>query len=171
MRSGCQWCAVLLLLAGCGCAPADRSADSAATGTAAAPAPAPEVGTAADTLPAPGTGAGSAANPDRLSALAAMRFLEAHPEALVLDVRDPQEWDDDLGHLEGSRLIPVAELPARMHEIDAWKTKPIVVVCRAGGRSHTAAEMLRDAGFDQAMNLEGGLLAWRAAEKVRKPAP
>jgi rhodanese-related sulfurtransferase len=121
------------------------------------------------TIPRPADGgASSAAHPDRLSALAAMRFLAAHPEALVLDVRNPDEWNDDLGHLEGSRQIPLPELSARMAELEAWKAKPVLVVCSAGGRSHTASVMLREAGFTGAMNLEGGLLAWRAAEKVKQ---
>lgn len=172
MRNGCQWCALLLLLSGCGGAPGGGSpsstaargagvaAESAAAGTAALPAPAPDSGHRAG---AP------ALLPDQLSATGARRFLAAHPEALVLDVRNPDEWNDDLGHIENARLIPLPELASREGEIAAWKEKPIVVVCRAGARSREATGMLRAAGFTQAMNLEGGMLAWRSSEKVAGP--
>lgn len=166
MRNGYEWCVALLLLSGCGGAPADRPAGSAGPGPAAVQP--------ADTLPAAsaraGEGPSPAVQPDRLSALAARRFLAAHREALVLDVRNPDEWNDDLGHLDGARLIPLPELSARLAEIEGWKERPVVVVCRAGGRSHEAARMLREAGFAKAMNLEGGLLAWRASEKVEQLA-
>ena len=96
-------------------------------------------------------------------------FLAAHPEALVLDVRNPDEWNDDLGHIDGARLIPLPELEARLGEIEAWKEKPVVVVCRVGGRSRTATDMLRAAGYRQAMNLEGGMVAWRESEAAGSP--
>lgn len=103
-----------------------------------------------------------------LDAVAAKDFLAAHPEALILDVRNPEEWDSELGHIEGARQIPLPELQRRMDEVAAWKDKPIVVVCRVGQRSQRAAEMLAHAGYRQVMNLEGGMIAWRQAEEVGK---
>jgi len=99
----------------------------------------------------------------RLGPVEARELLAAHPEALLLDVRNPGEWNDDLGHIEGARLIPLPELAGRMEEIAAWKDRPVVVVCRSGGRSSRAASMLAAAGFRQAMNLDGGMSAWRRA--------
>lgn len=153
MRNACQWCVILVLVAGCGGTASDRSAARSPDSTA--------VPGAAQTPAAPPTGL-----PDRLSATGARRFLAAHPEALVLDVRNPDEWNDDLGHIDRARQIPLPELSQREGEIAAWRDKPVVVVCRAGGRSHEAARMLREAGFQQVMNLEGGMLAWRSSEKV-----
>src|SRR5689334_22802578 len=102
------------------------------------------------------------ATPATLTPVNAHAYLADHPEALVLDVREPAEWNDDVGHIEGARQIPLGELEGRMSEIEAWKDKPIVVVCRTGVRSQEAADKLRAAGFKLALNLEGGMAAWRS---------
>jgi rhodanese-related sulfurtransferase len=96
-------------------------------------------------------------------ARAAHEFLATHPQALVLDVRQPEEWDNELGHIEGARLVPLPELGGRLAEIEAWKTKPVIAVCRSGNRSGRAAELLRAAGFRDVYNLEGGMIGWRQA--------
>jgi sulfur dioxygenase len=93
----------------------------------------------------------------------AKRMLAENADALVLDVRQPDEWNDDLGHLDGARLIPLPELSHRMIEIAAWRDKPVLVVCRVGVRSAQAAEMLTASGFHRVYNLEGGMEAWRRA--------
>jgi rhodanese-related sulfurtransferase len=103
------------------------------------------------------------ATPSELPANDAKAYLGDHPEALVLDVREVSEWNDDLGHIAGAKQIPVEELQNRLGEIDAWKDKPIIVVCRSGERSKSAVETLHGAGFKLAVNLIGGMVAWRAA--------
>lgn len=90
-------------------------------------------------------------------------FVRDHPEALLLDVRDSSEWRDDVGHVEGSRQIPLSLLGGRLTEIEGWKHKPVVTISRIGDRSAAAALVLREAGFTQVTNLEGGLEAWRKA--------
>ncbi len=82
---------------------------------------------------------------------------------MVLDVREPEEYSDELGHIRGSRLIPLKTLPARAGELDALKTSEIVVVCRAGVRSSTAAAVLTGLGFEHVSNLKGGMLEWNDA--------
>jgi glyoxylase-like metal-dependent hydrolase (beta-lactamase superfamily II)/rhodanese-related sulfurtransferase len=79
----------------------------------------------------------------------------------LVDVREPGEFAGPLGHLRDSRLIPMAELPARIGELD--RARPVVAVCRSGTRSAQAAVLLGKAGFDQVANLAGGMLRWRAA--------
>lgn len=93
----------------------------------------------------------------------AKAFLEQHPEALVLDVRETSEWNDDLGHMDRAKLIPSGELGSRVGEIAEFKDKPVLVVCRVGMRSHYAAQFLAREGFTQASNLNGGMQAWRRA--------
>ncbi len=102
------------------------------------------------------------ATPTTLTADNAHAYLADHPEALVLDVREAAEWNDDVGHIAGARQIPLGDLERRMSEIEDWKGKPIIVVCRTGARSQGAADQLRAAGFKLVLNLEGGLSAWRA---------
>lgn len=74
--------------------------------------------------------------------------------APVLDVRTQEEWD--AGHLDKAKLIPVADFQGRLAEIDALvggdKSKPIVVVCRSGGRAEKAKAMLLSAGYSNVVN-------------------
>jgi rhodanese-related sulfurtransferase len=91
-------------------------------------------------------------------------LLERNPEALLLDVRQPEEWTPPLGHIEGAKLIPLPELNARLSEIEAWRDRPIVAVCRSGRRSEIARKALLEAGFTNVANMEGGMIEWRKTE-------
>ncbi len=93
--------------------------------------------------------------------------LDAGEEVTIVDVREPHEWEiGNLGPL-GARLIPVGELPARMHELDS--AEEIVLHCRTGPRSTKALNLLRQAGFRKLWNLQGGILAW--SEEVDPSIP
>ncbi len=78
----------------------------------------------------------------------------------ILDVREPDEYDGPLGHIAGAALIPLGALTDRVGEVKT--DKPVVTVCRAGGRSAQAIVILRRAGVTDAANLAGGMLGWRA---------
>ena len=78
--------------------------------------------------------------------------------AFVLDVRQPDEWT--AVRIADASLIPLGELSARVAEIPRDRT--VVVVCRSGNRSATATAALLAAGYD-AVNLDGGMIAWAAA--------
>ena len=87
--------------------------------------------------------------------------LEEHASAVqILDVREPEEFTGPLGHIVGAILIPLGELVERAGELA--KDRPIVAVCRAGGRSAQATVILQQAGFADVANLTGGMLRWRA---------
>jgi glyoxylase-like metal-dependent hydrolase (beta-lactamase superfamily II)/rhodanese-related sulfurtransferase len=89
------------------------------------------------------------------------RWLEEHlSDVHVLDVREADEFNGPLGRIAGAQLIPLGELGARVAEVGS--DKPIVTVCRAGGRSAQAIVILRRAGLTNAANLAGGMLRWRA---------
>ena len=77
------------------------------------------------------------------------------PGTLVLDVREPWEWE--IARIDGSRLVPLGELPGRLAELDP--RAEIVTVCHRGKRSHMAQQLLQGAGF-RARSLEGGIDAW-----------
>jgi len=93
------------------------------------------------------------------------RRLEAGERLVLLDVRTPGEWQ--ICHLEGAKLIPIADLPSRLGELDAGQE--IVVHCKTGARSARAVRILQEAGFGRVRNLRGGLLAW--AEEVDPALP
>ena len=75
-------------------------------------------------------------------------------------VREPEEFNGEFGHITGSVLIPLKELPTRANEIEACKNKDVIVVCRAGVRSTTAAAILTGLGFEHVFNLRGGMIDW-----------
>lgn len=74
----------------------------------------------------------------------------------VIDVREYPEYA--AARIEGARLIPSAEIAKRAQELD--RDEPLVVVCRSGRRSAMALENLRKIGFNNAVQLEGGMDAW-----------
>jgi rhodanese-related sulfurtransferase len=80
---------------------------------------------------------------------------QAAPVALV-DVREP--WEFDVCRIDGSRLIPLSQLPARLAELDP--ARPTLVVCHHGVRSLRAAAFLEHCGFEDVVNLSGGIDAW-----------
>ena len=95
-------------------------------------------------------------------------FVEIEPQVLeerlqqlqIIDVRAPEEYHGQLGHIPNARLIPLDQLSQRAQEIE--NDKPVVTVCRAGGRSAQATVILQKAGFTKVANLAGGMLRWRA---------
>jgi rhodanese-related sulfurtransferase len=85
----------------------------------------------------------------------------ARGAARIVDVREPHELTGDLGRIPGIEPAPLATVATRAR---AWhRDEPIVLVCRSGGRSARAAQMLAAAGFRRVMNLAGGMIAYRAA--------
>jgi glyoxylase-like metal-dependent hydrolase (beta-lactamase superfamily II)/rhodanese-related sulfurtransferase len=89
--------------------------------------------------------------------------LGAAPRPLVLDVREPEEFVGELGHVEGAILVPLDALQHRLPKLAGYLDREVVVVCRAGARSATAGAILARAGFRRVQNLAGGMLAWISA--------
>jgi adenylyltransferase/sulfurtransferase len=84
--------------------------------------------------------------------------LEARETFLLLDVRNDDEFAR--ARIEGSKLIPLDQLEARIDELDDWRSGKIVVHCHLGGRSEKACRLLLERGFEAVENLEGGIDAW-----------
>lgn len=78
--------------------------------------------------------------------------------AQVVDVREPAEYR--AGHVPGAVSIPMGELPGRLNEIN--RSKPVFVICQAGGRSSAMTDVLLHHGFD-AHSVTGGTAAWTAS--------
>jgi rhodanese-related sulfurtransferase len=93
-----------------------------------------------------------------ISAAQARNMIDTKQTHLVLDVRQPHEYQS--GHISGAKLIPLNELANRMRQLP--KDRPIIAVCRSGSRSVHATRMLTEAGY-QVENLRGGMIAWQAA--------
>jgi len=81
--------------------------------------------------------------------------MEAGEELQLIDVREPYEYQ--IAQM-GGKLIPMNEVPQRLHEID--RHREVVVHCKAGGRSQKVAEFLRQNGYEKVANVAGGITAW-----------
>ena len=90
--------------------------------------------------------------------------LDQGEDIFVLDVREPHEYQ--ICNINGY-LIPLGDLPKRVHELDS--SREIVAHCRSGVRSGKAVEFLQQAGFKKVKNLAGGILGW--ADKVDPSMP
>lgn len=81
------------------------------------------------------------------------------PETLLIDVRRPEEFTGELGHIQGAKLVTLG--PDLMKFLDETpKNKEIVFICRSGGRSGQATAVSRDLGFQNTINMTGGMLLW-----------
>ena len=79
-------------------------------------------------------------------------------ESVLLDVREPWEWE--LGHAPNARLVPLSRFEELSGELPEDAT--LLVICHSGQRSLQATDALERAGYN-AINVDGGMLAWQAA--------
>ena len=115
---------------------------------------------------------GTSAAPDGLPEITPQEFdalMTSGERPFVLDVRTEDEYaESNLGGV----LIPLHELADRLGELEAARSaERLVVHCRSGARSARAMRILRDAGFVNAENLRGGILAWQALVGDSAPDP
>lgn len=83
-------------------------------------------------------------------------YLDGGNTPVILDVREPSEHE--ICHIDDSLHIKMSEIPARMGELDV--DKEIVIVCHYGNRSLQVGQYLESHGFNNIVNLEGGIDAW-----------
>jgi len=75
---------------------------------------------------------------------------------VVVDVREP--WEYHQGHVPGTLLIPLGQLPMRLGELDM--DQPVAVICATGNRSQSASALLGQKGFKTVYNVVGGTTLW-----------
>ncbi|PIO48511.1 MAG: molybdenum cofactor biosynthesis protein MoeB [[Chlorobium] sp. 445] len=96
--------------------------------------------------------------PDEITVHELKARLDRGEKLFILDVRNPNEYQ--ISRLNGSMLIPLPELPNRLHEVP--KDQEVIVYCKMGGRSAQAIEIMKQYGFTRLKNLVGGINAWAA---------
>jgi glyoxylase-like metal-dependent hydrolase (beta-lactamase superfamily II)/rhodanese-related sulfurtransferase len=86
-------------------------------------------------------------------------WVQAHAAgARLIDVRQPEEFDGPLGHIDGAELVPLSTLDAVCKD---WsKDEPLVLICRSSGRSDRATQALAARGFRRVASMAGGMLGW-----------
>jgi molybdopterin/thiamine biosynthesis adenylyltransferase/rhodanese-related sulfurtransferase len=92
----------------------------------------------------------------QITALELATRLRRGDDIDVIDVREPYEWE--IAHIEGARLLPLAEVPTSLATIDS--ARDVVVLCKSGGRSAAAVSHLQSVGYRKVWNLRGGIDAW-----------
>lgn len=91
----------------------------------------------------------------------ASRLLQQEPERhLLLDCRTPEEWA--IARVQGSMLVPMADIAGRLEELTEHDHRTILVLCHHGVRSLRVAAFLRQNGFDSALSIAGGIDRWAA---------
>lgn len=95
----------------------------------------------------------------------AVRMHAAKPPVLI-DVREDSEWAES--HIEGAKHIRLADLESHLAEIP--KDQPVVVYCRSGKRSARAVMLLKELGYENAVSLTGGIMAWNKCGDPNKKA-
>ena len=86
-------------------------------------------------------------------------LVQDREDVVLIDVRE--QWEYDEGHIPGITLIPMSEISNRLDEIST--DKEVIVTCRSGNRSGQVTEFLRESGFDNVHNMQGGIVAWQEA--------
>ncbi|CAN5509900.1 MAG: rhodanese-like domain-containing protein [Pyrinomonadaceae bacterium] len=94
---------------------------------------------------------------EEISAANLKKRMDAGDSIQLIDVRQPDEFG--FAKIEGAKLVPLGEVLKRIDEID--ETRETVILCKAGGRSAKAIELMKQAGFTgELKNLKGGITAW-----------
>ena len=116
----------------------------------------------------PQAAAAEAAQADTVPVITATelkRKLDAKEDFLLVDVREPYEYD--IARVPGAKLLPLGELPSRMSELDS--AQEIILLCKNGRRSGQAVRTLQEAGFSKLANVAGGIEAW--ADEIDPSVP
>lgn len=104
-----------------------------------------------------------AAARSRIEEVAALAFHDEKEAVILLDVREPAEFE--AGHLPGARNIPRGVLEFRLEAEPALAARdvPLVIYCRSGGRAALAADSLKQLGYTRVRSIAGGIDAWQQA--------
>jgi len=93
------------------------------------------------------------------------RLEKNSPKPVLIDVREP--WEFAICHIEGSKLIPMREIPNVLDQLD--QDQETIVICHTGVRSLRVCYYLMNEGFDKVANLSGGVHAWATSVDPNMP--
>src|SRR5690349_4150291 len=91
----------------------------------------------------------------------ARELLAGDEPPVLVDTREPAEWNQ--GHLEGATLVPPATVMDAIASVAPDRSRPVLIYCRSGQRSMRAAKELKELGYAEPINVEGGIIAWEEA--------
>jgi glyoxylase-like metal-dependent hydrolase (beta-lactamase superfamily II)/rhodanese-related sulfurtransferase len=99
--------------------------------------------------------------PDDVPEITVSWLSDHRAELRLIDIREPTEFEAELGHLQNAELVPLGDL---IQAVSSWdREQPLALICRSGGRSAAAASQLEGLGFKRIASVRGGMLEWHAA--------
>ena len=101
---------------------------------------------------------------DNLNAEEFNKAIEANPEAVILDVRTPMEFQQ--GHLKNSVLLDFYSRTIQADIDGLDKSKEYLIYCRSGARSASACNYMAQSGFAKVTNMDGGIMMWQGDIEV-----
>jgi rhodanese-related sulfurtransferase len=99
--------------------------------------------------------------PTPISATELKQLLDGPNPPRLIDVREPNEWTGELGHIAGAELIPLGTVGANLAKVQG-EPREIISICKMGGRASQAAQVWSQQGLKVRI-LSGGMTAWNAA--------
>jgi len=90
-------------------------------------------------------------------------------QTVIVDVRRPDEFTGELGHIPGAKLVVLDTLPESLDQLP--KDRPIVFVCRSGARSGRAASFAKSKGWTNCFNMKGGMILWNQLNLLTEGKP
>jgi rhodanese-related sulfurtransferase len=81
---------------------------------------------------------------------------------VFLDLREASEYNN--GHIVDAVHIPATKLPSRLAELEKYRDKPLILVCKMGQSAGSAGKQLRAAGFDSVYRMSGGMMEWASQQ-------
>lgn len=94
----------------------------------------------------------------QMTATELQALLDSGVKPLMIDVREGHELSN--GVIVGAVHIPMNEVPARLEDFAAQQDKPVVLICRSGQRSAQVGQFMEHVGFNDVINLDGGMNSW-----------
>ena len=96
-----------------------------------------------------------------LSPSMATRLMNNHDDVLIIDIRTVADFKK--GHIKGAKNMPLSDLAKGVDGLSDDKDKPVLIYCNSGNTVTRAIKLLKNAGFEQVNNLDGGIAAWKEA--------
>ena len=109
------------------------------------------------------------AQPTTITAQELQALLAGPNPPRLIDVREPNEWIGELGHIDGAELMPLGTVQASADKVRG-ETREIISICKMGGRAMQAAQFWAQQGLTVKV-LQGGMTAWHAAKLPTTKAP
>ena len=96
-----------------------------------------------------------------LSPSMATRLMNNHDDMLIIDIRTTADFKK--GHIKGAKNMPLSDFAKGVDGLSDDKDKPVLIYCNSGNTVTRAIKLLKNAGFEQVNNLDGGIAAWKEA--------